>query len=58
MSLISKSMYIDILDDIVNEYNNTYHSKIKLKPVKVKSSRYIDFGVEINEKDPKFEAVD
>ena len=51
-------MYIDILDDIVNEYNNTYHSKIKLKPVKVKSSRYIDFGVEINEKDPKFEAVD
>ena len=42
------------LDDIVNEYNNTYHSAIKMKPIGVKSSTYIDFGVETNKNDPKF----
>ena len=30
---ISKNVYIDKLDDIVNEYNNTYHRTIKMKPV-------------------------
>ena len=38
-----------------NEYNNTYQSTIKMKPVDVKSSIYIDFHVEKNIKDPKFE---
>ena len=33
-------MYIDKLDDIVNKYNNTYHSTIKMKPVDVKSRTY------------------
>ena len=33
MTSISKSAYIDKLDDIVNKYNNTYHSTIKMKPV-------------------------
>ena len=42
------------LDDIVNEYNNTYHSTIKMKPIGVKSITYIDFGVETNKNDPKF----
>ena len=50
-------MDIDKLDDIVNEHNNTYHSTIKMKPVDVNSSRY-GFGVENNEKDPKFEVGD
>ena len=36
MSPISKNVYIDKLDDIVNKNNNTYHSKIKKKPVDVK----------------------
>ena len=36
MNSVSKDVYIDKLDDIVNEYNNTYHSKIKMKPVDVK----------------------
>ena len=51
---VSKNVYIDQLDDIVNKYNNTYHSTIKMKPVDVKSSTYIDSSKEINEKDPKF----
>ena len=35
-------MYIDKLNDIVNEYNNTYHRTIKMKPVDVKDNTYID----------------
>ena len=46
-------MYIDKSDDIVNKYNNKYHSTIKIKPVDVKSSTYIDSSKEINGKDPK-----
>ena len=42
MTSISKNVYIDKLDDIVNKYNNTYHSTIKMKPVDVKSTTYID----------------
>ena len=53
MTSISKNVYIDKLDDIVNKYNNTYHSTIKMKPVDVKSSTYIDSSKEINDKDPK-----
>ena len=39
---ISKNIYIDKLDDIVDKYNNTYHNIIKMKPIDVKSSTYID----------------
>ena len=39
---------------MVNKYNNTYHSTIKMKPVDVKSSTYIDSSKEVNEKYPKF----
>ena len=38
MTLISKNVYIDELDDTVNKYNNTYHSTIKTKPTDVKSN--------------------
>ena len=51
-------MYIDKLDDIVNKYNNTYHSTTKMKPVDVKSSTYIDSGKEINDGDPVFKIGD
>ena len=40
MTSISKSVYIDKLDDIVNKYNNTYHSTIKTKAVDVKKCVY------------------
>ena len=46
---ISKNGYIDKLDDLVNEYNKTYHSTIKVKPANVTSSKYIGFGIENNE---------
>ena len=42
MTSVLKVVYIDKLDDIVNEYNNTYHSKIKMKPFDIKSSTYIN----------------
>ena len=58
MTSISKSVYIDKLDGIVNRYNTTYHSTIKMKPVDVKPSTYIDSSKEINEKDPKFKVGD
>ena len=58
MTSISKKVYIDKLDDIVNKYNNTYHSTIKMKLVDVKSSTYLDFGVDINDKDPKSKVGD
>ena len=49
---------IIILDDIVNEYNYTYHRTIKTKPVDVKDNTYIDFKKEVNNKDPKFKIGD
>ena len=58
MTSISKHVYIDKLDDIVNKYNNTYHSSIKMKPVDVKSKTYIDSSKEINNKDPKLKISD
>ena len=58
MTSISKNVYIDKLDDIVNEYNNTYHRTIKMKPVDVKDNIYIDFKKEVNDKDPKFKVSD
>ena len=58
MTSISKNVYIDKLNDIVSEYNNTYHTKIKMKPVDVKDNTYIDFRKEVNDKDPKFKVGD
>ena len=58
MIAISKNVYIDKLDDIVNEYNNTYHRTIKMKTVDVKDNTYIEFKKEVNDKDPKFKVGD
>ena len=55
---ISQNAYIDKLNDIVNEYNNTYHTKIKMKPIDVKDNTYIAFDREFNDKGPKFNVVD
>ena len=58
MTSISKNVYIDKVNDIVNEYNNPYHRTIKMKPVDVKDNTYIDLGKEVNDKDPKFKVGD
>ena len=58
MTSITKNVYIDKLDDIVNKYNNTYHRTIKMKPVDVKVNTYIDFENKVNDKDPKFKVGD
>ena len=58
MTAVSKNVYIDKLDDIVNEYNNTYHRTIKMKPIEVKDNTYIDSIKEVNDKDPKFKVGD
>ena len=58
MTSISKNVYINKLDDTINEYNNTYHRTIKMKPVNVKDNTYIDFKKELNDNDPKFKVVD
>ena len=58
MTSISKNVYIDKLDDIVDEYNNTYHTTIKMKPIDVKDNTYINADKEINNKNPKFKVGD
>ena len=58
MTSMSKNVYINKLDDIVYDYNNTYHRTIKMKPVDIKDNRYIDFEKEVNDKDPKFKIDD
>ena len=51
-------MYTNKLDDIVNKYNNTYHSTNKMKPSDVKSNTYINSSKEVNDKNPKFKIGD
>ena len=58
MTSISKNVYINKLDDIVNEFNNTYHTIIKMKPIDVKDHTYINTSKKINYKDPKFKVGD
>ena len=54
MEATGKNVYYDVLDDVVNKYNNTKHSTIKMKPIDVKRV-YID---EHNEKDSRFKVGD
>ena len=58
MTSISKNVYIDKLHDIVDEYNNIYHTTIKMKPIDVNDNTYINADKEINNKDPKFKVGD
>ena len=59
MASISKNVYIDKLDDIMDEYNNTYHKTIKMKPIDVKDNTYINnTDKKVNDKDLKFKIGD
>ena len=50
-------MYINKLDNIVDEYNNVFHGTIKIKFINVKDNTYLDFSREFHEKDPKWKLV-
>ena len=58
MTAISKNVYFDFLNDVVDEYNSTYHKIIKMKPIHVKSDSFAEYNEESNEKDPKFKVGD
>ena len=58
MTSISKNVYINKLNDILNKYKNAYHNTIKMKTVDVISSTYIDSSKEIDDKNPKFKVGD
>ena len=58
MTAISKNVYFDVLDDIVNKYNNTVHRSIKMKPVDVTDDSFAEYNKESNKKDPKFKVDD
>ena len=63
MTAISKKIYFDVIDNIVDEYNNTYHKTIKMKPVDVGDDSFAEyngtaFNEESNGKDPKFKVGD
>ena len=44
MTAISKNLYVHVLNDIVNKYNNTVHKTIKMKPIDVTSDSYVEYN--------------
>ena len=58
MTAISKKVYFDVLDDIVNKYNNTVHTTIKMKPIDITDDYYVESHENPNKKDPKFKVGD
>ena len=58
MTAISKNVYFDVLDDIVNKYNNTVHKTIKMKPIDVTDDSLVEYNEESNKKDPEFKVSD
>ena len=58
MAAISKNVYFDVLDDIVNKYNNTVHKTIKMTPIDVTSDSYAEYNKISTKKDPKFKLGD
>ena len=58
MTTTSKNVYIDVLDDIVNKYNNTVHRTIKIKPIDVTNDSCVEYNEDSNKKGPKFKVND
>ena len=58
MTAVSKNVYFDVLDDIVNKYNNTVHRSIKMKPIDVTSDSYAEYNEDSNVIKPKFKIGD
>ena len=58
MTTISKNVYFDVLNDIVNQYNNTIHKTIKMKPIDVTNDSYAEYSIHFDKKGPKFKFND
>ena len=58
MTAISKYVYFDVLNDIVDKYNNTYHRTVKMKPIDVEDDSFVEYNEESNEEDLKFKVGD
>ena len=58
MRAISKNVYFDVLDDIVDKYNNTIHRTIKMKPIDVTDDSFAEYNEEFNKKGSKFKVGD
>ena len=54
MSAISKNVSLNVLDDIVNKYNNSVHKTIKMKPIDLTDDSYAESNEDFNKKTPKF----
>ena len=48
MTAISKNVYFDVLDDIVDKYNNTVHRTIKMMPIDVRDDSYAEYNQDFN----------
>ena len=57
MTATGKNVYYNVLDDVVNKYNNTKHSTIKMKPIDVRDNNKTVYIDEHNENDSKFKVV-
>ena len=58
MAAVSKNVDFDVLDDIVDRYNNTVHRSIKMKPIDVTSDSYAEYNEDSNVTKPKFKVGD
>ena len=58
ITTISKNVYIDVLNDIVNKYNNTIHKTVKMKPIDVTNDSYAEYNEDSNTRNPKFKVGD
>ena len=58
MTAISKNVYFDVLNDIVNKYNNTVHRTIKMKTIDVTNDSYAEYNENSNKKNRKFKISD
>ena len=58
MTALSKNAYFEVLDDILDKYNNAYHTTIKMKPIDVKFNFYTKYNVDSNDKDARFKIGD
>ena len=58
MAAVSKNVYFDVLNNIVDKYNNTYHTTIDTNPIDVKSNSYAEYNVDSNAKNHKFKIGD